>query len=109
MKYLFGLALDRNGAFGCNLAFGYCDRYVIMDSSSTLGLTISSGLTSCRRQPREQINIRYWPNSVSERDAHLRNAQPVVGQRHGFGSVLQGVLGVPIAPVGTQTYYGIGN
>ena len=40
---------------------------------------------------------------LADGNFYLRDAQPVVGQIHGFGGVLQGVLGVPIVPVGTQT------
>jgi hypothetical protein len=35
---------------------------------------------------------------------YLRDAQPVVGQIHGFGGVLQSILGVPVVPVGTQAW-----
>lgn len=48
LTYLLGLVLGRSGAPVFSLALGYCERYVIMDCSSILGLTISSGLISCR-------------------------------------------------------------
>uniref|UniRef100_A0A1B0BRV3 Uncharacterized protein n=1 Tax=Glossina palpalis gambiensis TaxID=67801 RepID=A0A1B0BRV3_9MUSC len=45
--YLLGFVLGLNGAPAFNFALGYCDKYVIIDCSSTLGLTNSSGLMSC--------------------------------------------------------------
>lgn len=45
--YLLGLVFALNGAPGFSLALGYCDKYVIIDISSILGSTISSGLMSC--------------------------------------------------------------
>lgn len=50
MTCLFGLVLGRSGAPDFSLALGYCARYVIIDSSSILGLTISSGLMSYKKR-----------------------------------------------------------
>lgn len=45
-SHLLGFVLGLRGAPDLILALGYCDRYVIMDCSSMLGLIISSGLIS---------------------------------------------------------------
>uniref|UniRef100_A0A1A9X402 Uncharacterized protein n=1 Tax=Glossina brevipalpis TaxID=37001 RepID=A0A1A9X402_9MUSC len=47
VTYLLGFVLGLKGAPVFNFALGYCDKYVIIDCSSTLGLTNSSGLISC--------------------------------------------------------------
>lgn len=47
--YLFGFVRARSGAPGFNFAFGYCDRYVIIDISSMFGFTISSGFISWKK------------------------------------------------------------
>lgn len=34
---------------------------------------------------------------------YLWDSQPVISQRHGFSGILEGILWIPIVPVGTQT------
>ena len=50
---LFGAILPCNGAPGRSLALGKLDRYVIIDCSSILGLTMSSGRISCGTPTQE--------------------------------------------------------
>lgn len=61
-----------------------------MESSSTLGLTISSGLTSWKMflGKRHICERRADESQDKWRLTYLRDLEPIVGQAHGFSRIL---------------------